>query len=172
VRTAPDGVRELVMMRWSFPPPINAAAALVTNVRNTSSHWWKPWIAKPEQRCLVPVTSFCEYDHATKPPTPTWFAQDDSRTLFFFAGIWRSWRGSRGSRYNPVVGEHLLFSFLTTEPNKVVEAIHPKAMPVLLLDEIARETWMRGTAEEALALQRPATVEALRIVATGKKGDP
>jgi putative SOS response-associated peptidase YedK len=45
VRTAPDGVRELVMMRWGFPPPppfpgskINNRP--VTNVRNTASRYW------------------------------------------------------------------------------------------------------------------------------------
>jgi putative SOS response-associated peptidase YedK len=44
VRTAPDGIRELIMMRWGFPPPMRAESALVTNVRNTASHWWKPWL--------------------------------------------------------------------------------------------------------------------------------
>jgi putative SOS response-associated peptidase YedK len=133
VRTAPDGMRELVMMRWGFPPPTNPAVPLVTNVRNTASHWWKPWLMQGH-RCLVPATSFCEYDHRTKPPVPTWFAQDGSRPLFFFAGIWRPWRGRRGTKANPADGEHLLFSFLTTEPNAVVAPVHPKAMPVLLLD--------------------------------------
>jgi putative SOS response-associated peptidase YedK len=74
VRTGPDGVRELVMMRWGFPPPMRSEASLVTNVRNTKSHWWKPWLMAGH-RCLVPVTSFCEYDHQTKPPVPTRLAQ-------------------------------------------------------------------------------------------------
>jgi putative SOS response-associated peptidase YedK len=51
----------------------------------------------------------------------------------------------------------------------VVKAIHPKAMPVLLLDELARETWLHGTVEAALALQRPAPEDALRIVARDEK---
>jgi putative SOS response-associated peptidase YedK len=93
------------------------------------------------------------------------------RSPFFFAGIWRQWTGTRGTKAKPVNGEHLLFSFLTTHPNDVVKAIHPKAMPVLLPDELARETWMHGTAEEALALQRPAPDDALRIVAKGLKLD-
>ncbi len=29
-------------------------------------------------------------------------------------------------------GEHLLYSFLTSEPNGIVGPIHPKAMPVIL----------------------------------------
>jgi len=60
VRTAPDGECELTMMRWGFPPPMNAEASLVTNVRNTSSHWWKSWL-QAGHRCLVPVNSFCEW---------------------------------------------------------------------------------------------------------------
>jgi putative SOS response-associated peptidase YedK len=123
-------------------------------------------------RCLVPVTSFCEYDHRTKPPVPTWFAQDDARSLFFFAGIWRPWTGTRGTKAALEVGQHLLYSFLTTEPNAVVAPVHPKAMPVLLLDEAARETWLTGAVDAALALQRPAPHGALRIVATGQKADP
>ena len=41
----------------------------------------------------------------------TWFAQDESRPLMFFAGIWREWEGTRGTKANPVEGKHLLFSF-------------------------------------------------------------
>jgi putative SOS response-associated peptidase YedK len=64
-----------------------------------------------------------------------------------------------------------LFAFLTTDPNREVGAIHPKAMPVILttLDEI--ETWMNARTEEALALQRPLPNASLVIVARGEKQD-
>jgi putative SOS response-associated peptidase YedK len=45
---------------------------------------------------------------------PTWFAFDESRPLAVFAGIWTTWRGKRGTKANPVEGEHQLFGFLTT----------------------------------------------------------
>ena len=61
----------------------------------------------------------------------------------------------RGTRANPVEGNHMLFSFLTTEPNAEVGAVHEKAMPVLHT-EADRETWMAAPAEDALALQKPA----------------
>jgi putative SOS response-associated peptidase YedK len=171
VRTTPDGAHELVMMRWGFPSPTaGAGPALVTNVRNSASHWWRPWLAKPAQRCLVPVTSFCEY-LGHRPAVPHWFAQDEARSPFFFAGIWRTWQGNRGPKSNSVQGNHILFSFLTTEPNDEVKPIHPKAMPVLLLDQAARETWLRGSVEQALALQRPAANGAVRVVATGSNED-
>jgi hypothetical protein len=37
-----------------------------------------------------------------------WFALDDSRPLFAFAGIWRLWTGERKGE----TGEHQLFAFL------------------------------------------------------------
>jgi hypothetical protein len=35
-------------------------------------------------------------------------------------------------------------SHLTTEPNAVVEPIHPKAMPVILTTDEERDVWVRG----------------------------
>ena len=169
IRTAPDGGRELVMMRWGFPPPMNAESSLVTNVRNPASHWWQPWLTAGH-RCLVPVTSFCEWTDS-RPKVTHWFAQDESRSLFFFAGIWRPWTGARGTKANAAVGDHLLFSFLTTAANAAVAPIHAKAMPVCLLTEADRDTWLTGSLDKALALQHPAPKAALRVVATGQTRD-
>jgi putative SOS response-associated peptidase YedK len=38
----------------------------------------------------------------------------------------------RGKKADPVEGEHLLYSFLTSQPNGIMGPIHPKAMPVIL----------------------------------------
>jgi hypothetical protein len=73
------------------------------------------------------------------------------RPLAFFAGIWTTWHGKRG----------------TTE----VGAIHPKAMPVILTSEEAVEQWLTLPVKEALALQKPLPDGAVRIVATGEKED-
>ena len=103
--------------------------------------------------------------------TPTWFALSNGRPLAVFAGIWTSWKGTRGTKVNPVEGKHQLFGFLTTEANDVVGAIHPKAMPVILTKETEIEQWMTAPAEDALNLQRPLADAALRIVATGERKD-
>jgi putative SOS response-associated peptidase YedK len=175
VRTAPDGVRELTMMRWGFPPPTfpgQKSARPVTNIRNTASRHWTPWLKKPVQRCLVPVTSFAEPDNNQGPRSIwTWFAQDESRPLMFFAGVWREWEGTRGTKADPVTGKHLLFSFLTTDASKDVAPIHPDATPVLLLDDDAREMWMNAPMDMALSLQRPPQSGALKIVAVDTKQD-
>ena len=164
IRTAPEGEREMIMMRWGFPPPPNLATRPVTNVRNVKSPYWRGWL-KAEFRCLVPASSFCEYTDS-QPKIPHWFALDESRPLFAFAGIWRPWTGERKKEH----GEHLLYSFLTTEANEVVRPVHGKAMPVLLTAETWNQ-WLTAPVEDALSLQRPLPADQMRIVATGEKSD-
>ena len=176
VRVAPDGVRELIMMRWGFPPPSIPGSKprnpYLTNVRNTDSRYWQTYLKKPEARCLVPVTSFAEPDNNQGPKSVwTWFAQDESRPLMFFAGIWREWEGDRGTKAAPDVGMHRVFSFLTTDASPDVVTIHPDATPVLLLDEGAREEWMNAPWEIARELQKPPPKGALMVVATDTKQD-
>ena len=85
--------------------------------------------------------------------------------------VWRPWTGTRGTKKEPVEGEHLVYAFLTTEPNAEVAPVHEKAMPVLLLDREARETWLEGSVEESLALQGPAPDGTPKVVATGSRED-
>lgn len=157
-----DGAPVLELMRWGFPPPANAGAHYVTNVRNTSSGFWKPWL-KIEHRCLVPVTMFSEPDpQKPKPRAERWFARPDGAPMFF-AGIWRDWPGDRGPKSKPVPGPHRIYSFLTTEPNAIVKPIHPKAMPVVLAAQDA-QTWLTAAPADALQLQRPAPDDAIILL--------
>ena len=120
IRRHPDGERELLMMRWGFPPPPNLGKVPVTNVRNVASpYWgfppppnlgkvpvtnvrnvaspyWRSWL-KADWRILVPAGSFCEWTDS-RPKVTNWFALDESRPLFCFAGIWRPWTGKRERR--------------------------------------------------------------------------
>ena len=172
VWNAPGG-RELAMMRWGIPGPKVYGAQPVTNVRNLASPHWRPWL-EPAHRCLVPATAFSEYADAKPRKIPVWFARDDDRSLFAFAGIWRPWTGVRGTkRENPerAAQEHRLFSFLTTEANGVVGAVHPKAMPVLLTEPDEWAAWLEAPVEEALRLQRPLPDAAMREVARGELAD-
>jgi putative SOS response-associated peptidase YedK len=99
-----------------------------TNVRRTDSKHWKPWLGA-ESRCLVPFTSFSEFDHGKK--QDVWFAFGEERPTAFFAGIWApQWTSVRKIKTGMETID--LYAFLTTEPNAEVGANHPKAMPVIL----------------------------------------
>jgi putative SOS response-associated peptidase YedK len=170
VRTDAEGRRELVMARWGMPGPPQFGGAPVTNIRNVTSAHWRPWLGR-RSRCVVPATSFCEYADSKPRKTPIWFALSDERPLFAFAGLWTRWRGVRGPKSAPVEGDHELFGFLTTSPNAVVAPIHPKAMPVILTTPAEVDLWLSSDGPDALALQRPLSDDALRIVARGERED-
>jgi putative SOS response-associated peptidase YedK len=192
VRNALDGVRELAMVRWGMPSSkkalLDAATKRAdklrakgrdvdfdellrmepdggtTNVRNTASSHWKRWLGVGN-RCVVPMTSFCEPDAITK--ENTWFALDDGRPLTVFAGLWvPAWTSVRKIKSGLETID--LFAFLTTEANAEVKAVHPKAMPVVLTGSEEIETWLTAPWEEARSLQRPLRDGALKIVAKGK----
>jgi putative SOS response-associated peptidase YedK len=194
VRNAPDGVRELMKARWGMPSSqlalmqatkkraarIEAKGKAVdfkellrmepdtgtTNIRNTSSKHWQRWLGI-ENRCVVPFTSFSEFNKDAG--GDIWFALDESRPLACFAGIWTNWTSVRKVKEGETTND--LFGFLTTEPNDVVGPIHPKAMPVILTKPEEIEIWMTTPAEEALKLQRPLPDGVLGIVARSEKKD-
>ena len=78
-----------------MPPPPKFGAPPVTNIRNTASPHWRGWL-KPKNRCLVPANSFSEYvpepNPVAKKKDVVWFAINEDRPLFAFAGIWTEFK--------------------------------------------------------------------------------
>jgi putative SOS response-associated peptidase YedK len=173
VRNHSEGC-ELTLARWGMPSPAFALKGRnsdpgVTNVRNVASPHWRRWLGV-DNRCIVPFTSFSENEtlpDGSKPPV--WFALDETRPLAFFAGIWTRWTSVRKVKEGETTND--IFAFLTTEPNQLVGAIHPKAMPAILTTPEEIDLWMTAPTEEALKTQRPLADGALRIVGRGGKKD-
>jgi putative SOS response-associated peptidase YedK len=191
------GIRELCMMRWGMPSSSKALMEAtgkradkfrakgkqvdfnellrmepdsgVTNIRNTSSKHWTHWTRGlgVENRCVVPFTSFSEFNKAEG--GDIWFALDETRPMAVFAGIWVNWTSVRKVKEGETTND--LFGFLTTDPNDVIGPIHPKAMPVILTTAEEIEAWLSASADEALKLQRPLGEGVLKIVARGEKKD-
>ena len=123
VRCADDGERELVVMSWGFPlPQKGKSAKRVTNAREDTvldSRFWRS--SFEDRRCLVPVTSFSE-PKGKKPAIWHWFALDETREPFAFAGLWRhagrddkrptseDYRRQTSRHSGPVVSVNDLFS--------------------------------------------------------------
>ena len=135
---------KLELMEWGFPGPMAAKGRPVTNVRNLASPFWRSALARPERRCVVPVTRFCEWEGEKGSKRKVWFGlHEESDPLFAFAGLWRP--GENGIGY---------MAFLTCEPNAVVGAVHPKAMPVMLRPaDVPR--WLDSEAASACELAVP-----------------
>src|SRR5689334_8320380 len=91
-----------------------------------------------ENRCVVPFTSFSEFNEVEG--GDIWFAFDESRPLAVFAGLRTNWTSVRKVKEGETTNDP--FAFLTIDPNNVVGPIHPKAMPVILTTPNEMETWL------------------------------
>lgn len=163
-----NGKRGLALARWGMPSPAfvlkdKKTDGGVTNLRNLSSPHWRRWLGV-ESRCVVPFNSFSEYGtNAEGKKVPMWFALDDSKPLAFFAGVWvPKWKSVRKVKEGEVEAD--LYGFLTTDANKEVAAIHPKAMPVILRTREEVDAWLTLPTVEALEMQKPLPDGALQLV--------
>jgi putative SOS response-associated peptidase YedK len=151
--------------RWGLPSPPqfhskNGIERGVANVHNTGSPHWRRWLG-PAHRCLIPLDRFAE-PRPGKGAGNAWFKVTGDRPAFF-AGLWvPAWTSIRKLKDGETTDD--LFAFLTCEPNRVVEPIHPKAMPAILTEAWELEAWFSMSWSEARALQRPLSDDLLTLV--------
>lgn len=142
-----DGERAWDIMSWDVLG--GQAAWPMTNVRNLALPQWRRLAERPENRCVVPLTEFCEWAPAKhdlgdgKPPLKgeMWFQVTD-QPVFAVAGFWQQTKEGAG------------FTMVTCEPNELVAPIHPKAMITILRSEDVGQ-WLRGSYDDVVRLQRP-----------------
>ena len=153
---------ERATLRWGLVPSwaksIDTSAPLVNARAETLT-------AKPSfrdafrhRRCLVPAGGFYEWaihGRARKP----WLFQRPDATVFFFAGLWETWRSPAGDVVESC-------AIITTTPNAVTRPIHDR-MPVLLAPDATR-AWLDPDAHlerDLIPLLQPAPDAALTATA-------
>jgi putative SOS response-associated peptidase YedK len=155
----------LEYMLWGLTPWINGR--WLTNFHNPDFEPWKSLIENKARRCVVPATRFATSGRDTSPAAWRWFARPNHKPLMF-AGVWTKWYGDRGTSEAPNVGEHPLYSIMTTEANAVVKAID-SAMPVILTTAAEVAQWLTGSPEEALSLQKPTANDVVKLLPDEKQ---
>ena len=150
VRKDENGQRNVELMRWGLP--VGGGGTPVIELHDICDPRW-PNLVKPEHRCLIPANSFSEGR------ARNWFARDETRTPFAFAGVWLA----AGN------GQHLRFAILASGTGSLAGAGHP--MPVVLTEDEWDE-WLDGDNEEARAVLKPPGEELLTVVSTGEERDP
>ncbi|SEM52996.1 Putative SOS response-associated peptidase YedK [Sphingomonas gellani] len=148
------GRRTLDVMAWDVLG--GQAPWPMTNVRNLTLPQWKALAADPAQRCLVPLTEFCEWTpdkHQVGEGKPIkgemWFAVPD-QPIFAVAGFWQMTVKGQG------------FTMVTCDPNELVAPIHPKAM-ITILHEADWDRWLTGTPDDVIALQEPFPADKMTV---------
>ena len=150
-----DGERGLDVMTWDVLH--GAADWPMTNVRNLNLPQWRRLAEQPANRCLIPLTEFCEWTPKKldagdgKPPLKgeMWFAVDD-QPVFAVAGFWQA------------IGDERCFAMVTCDPNELVKPIHPKAM-ITILEEADWDRWLSGTYDDVVDLQRPSDPDRMSM---------
>jgi putative SOS response-associated peptidase YedK len=170
-----EGERIIEAMRRGFPSLPNSREKVTTNAPAR-----KPVVAPvAEAGISVPGTGHLILRVPGWQQSATWFALGADRPLFAFAGIWRPVTAARGTKAERKVvagltggdvEEHLVFAFVTTEPNELVRPGHAKAMPVILTGD-DRDTWLEADTPIALQLQHPFAAARMSIVAAGPRHD-
>ncbi len=191
VRIAPDGARELTLVRWGLIPSWVKDPNTFTTLLNARAD---TVVEKPSfknamkyRRCLVPADGFYEWTGVSpnkrphlirriigdsgpvSAPLPVPSQGDPGNrytvpdySLMGFAGLWEHWMSPDGSEMESM-------AIITTDANRTVGQIHDR-MPVILPPE-RFDAWLdvrEVPAVEAAKLLRPAPDDLLELFEVNK----
>ena len=141
-----EGQRILQAMTWGFPLAMKSKKTglpikpkPINNIADLSSFMWRFVAPRPENRCLIPLTGFCEAEGEKGAKTRTWIAVRDE-PIFAWAGMWK-----HSQEWGPV------YSGLMTDCNEAIRPVHDR-MPVLLHEE-DHDRWLHGSLDDVIAFQ-------------------
>lgn len=146
------GPTRLGTFRWGLLPfwaKDPSAGAKMINAR-AESILDKPAFRRPfeRRRCIVPADGFYEWQTVEgQTKRRPWYVRRTDGDVLAFAGLWASWRPSRGSDEGRIVS----CSIITTDANDAVRPIHDR-MPVVLPPSAWAE-WLDPANDDVEALQ-------------------
>lgn len=126
-------------MRWGFP--LQGTPRPVFNARAESLEERPLFRAALRHRCLVPATSFYEFDRGHR----RYRVALPARRFFYLAGLWAPFHGADGR-------PGFCFTIVTTPPNRAIGAFHDR-MPAILTPQTA-PIWLQAGAG-SLEVLRP-----------------
>jgi putative SOS response-associated peptidase YedK len=138
----PEGNNRAELMVWGLIPHWSREPVGIINAKSETVAV-KPSFKGPfrKSRCLIPATSFFEWQQTPRGKVPYCFklkSRSQDHPLFAFAGIYDTWINAQGL---PVKG----FAILTCHPNHVAAPIHDR-MPVILRAE-EEKVWLNPHSE-------------------------
>ncbi len=159
----PGSPPQLLHARWGFIPHWWSRPELPRlsfNARSEEAAGKPMWRdALRASRCLVPATTWFEWQHLHGAKLPHALTPDDGRG-FMFAGLWSLWRSRQDA------ASMATCVILTTESSEKVRSVHER-MPVVLAPA-AWTAWLDPAMTDgarALELLRANTVRAITAVA-------
>jgi putative SOS response-associated peptidase YedK len=131
-------------MTRGFPLRLKAMGATskprpVNNIADLNKPMWEGLAAKPQWRCLIPLTGFAEAEGSKGRMTRTWFNVKD-QPVFAWAGLWRD-----SDEWGPV------YSGVMTDCNEAIQPVHDR-MPVLLMPD-EYDQWLNCSFDDAVGFQ-------------------
>ena len=150
-------------MTWGFPGPAAAKGRPVTNIRNLDSPFWRSALEQCRAALHRPGDALLRMDRRARPGDQAQaqgvvraHPHEERRSrLFAFAGLWRP---GEGGPYHGVPD--------VRRRTRLVGAVHPKAMPVMLRPADALGVARRRPRESACALAQPFADADMRIIDT------